>query len=98
VAPCRENVVPPVLSPALGRQRRSVAHSVTDRAAGRGLRSRPSAEYALDEVSGQGAISHVLISQLWCAALGRSAALALRSRSDRWAELTSLCVWAALAR
>jgi hypothetical protein len=56
------------------------------------------AEYALDEVSGQGAISHILISQLWCAALGRSAALALRSRSDRWAELTSLCVWAGLAR
>ena len=27
MAPCRENVVPPVLSPALGRQRRSVAHS-----------------------------------------------------------------------
>ena len=82
MAPCRENVVPPVLSPALGRQRRSVAHSVTDRAVGRGLRSRPSAEYALDEVSIKVPSAMLISASSGALPLGRLAALERASQSE----------------
>jgi len=57
VAPCW-NAVPPVLSPALGKTAQ-INCTLGNRSSGRsGTAIASPAEYALDEVSGEGVISH----------------------------------------